>query len=138
MKRRTLLAAATAALARPAIGRAQANTTLRFIPQADLSILDPHFNTAYVTRNHGFMVYDTLYGLNGTLPSPSGQMVAGHTDRRRRQALDAHPARRPCVGMTVTPVLARDCVASIKPLGRKGRHSARPFSPSTDTLDRSR
>ena len=77
MKRRTLLASATAAFAAPAVSRAQSRTTLRFIPQADLSILDPHFNTAYVTRNHAYMVYDTLYGLNGKL-QPSGQMVAGH------------------------------------------------------------
>ncbi len=94
MKRRTLLAAATASLARPAIVRAQSANTLRFIPQADLSILDPHFNTAYVTRNHAYMVYDTLYGLNGRLQA-SGQMVAGHVRGGRRQALDADAARRP-------------------------------------------
>ena len=73
-------------LRRPS-SRAQSRTTLRFIPQADLSIVDPHFNTAYVTRNHAYMVYDTLYGLNGKL-QPSGQMVAGHVGGRRRQALD--------------------------------------------------
>ena len=60
MKRRVLLTSATAALAVPAVSRAQSKTTLRFIPQADPSILDPHFNTAYVTRNHAYMVYDTL------------------------------------------------------------------------------
>ena len=61
MQRRTLLATA-AALAAPRTARAAGSTTLRFIPQADLTILDPHVNTAYVTRNHGYMVYDTLYG----------------------------------------------------------------------------
>src|SRR6186713_830160 len=33
---------------------------LKFIPQADLRILDPIATTAYITRNHGYMVYDTL------------------------------------------------------------------------------
>ena len=60
IKRRTFLAASAAGLAMPAASRAQASRVLRFIPQADLSTLDPHWNTAYVTRNHGFMVFDTL------------------------------------------------------------------------------
>ena len=30
-----------------------AGTTLRFIPHADLSILDPYFTGAYITRNYG-------------------------------------------------------------------------------------
>src|SRR5262245_53592171 len=34
---------------------------LKFIPQGDLRILDPIATTAYITRNHGYMVYDTLF-----------------------------------------------------------------------------
>ena len=34
---------------------------LKFIPQADLRILDPIATTAGITRNHGYMVYDTLF-----------------------------------------------------------------------------
>ncbi len=34
---------------------------LKFIPEADLRILDPITTTAYITRNHGYMVYDTLF-----------------------------------------------------------------------------
>jgi peptide/nickel transport system substrate-binding protein len=37
---------------------------LRIVPQADLKILDPIFTTAYTSRNHGFMIYDTLFGLD--------------------------------------------------------------------------
>src|SRR3954465_8448721 len=37
---------------------------LKFIPQADLRILDPIATTAYITRNHGYMVYDTLFAIN--------------------------------------------------------------------------
>src|SRR6188768_3717026 len=36
----------------------------KFIPQADLRILDPIATTAYITRNHGYMVYDTLFAIN--------------------------------------------------------------------------
>ncbi len=65
MKRRSLLAAASS-LALPSVVRAQGtpgrSQALKFIPQADLTVLDPHWTTAYVTRNHGCMVFDTLYG----------------------------------------------------------------------------
>ena len=39
-------------------------TTLRFIPQADLRSIDPIWTTAYVTRNFGYMVFDTLFALD--------------------------------------------------------------------------
>jgi peptide/nickel transport system substrate-binding protein len=57
MRRRALLAAGAAMLA-----AAQGSRVLKFIPQADLAILDPIWTTAYVTRNHAYLVFDTLYG----------------------------------------------------------------------------
>ena len=62
MRRRTFLASATAALAMPAVTGAAGRKLLKFIPQADLAVIDPIWTTAYVPRNHGFMVWDTLYG----------------------------------------------------------------------------
>src|SRR4030095_3038564 len=41
--------------------------TLKFIPQADLKVLDPIWTTAYITRNHGYMVYDVLFALDEQL-----------------------------------------------------------------------
>ncbi len=77
MKRRTLLGAVAAAtLARPALAQS-ATRTLRFVPQANLSSPDPIWTTADVTRNHAYMIYDTLYGVDTTL-TPSPQMCAGH------------------------------------------------------------
>jgi peptide/nickel transport system substrate-binding protein len=35
---------------------------LRTVPQTNLSVLDPIWTTAYVVRNHGYMIYDTLFG----------------------------------------------------------------------------
>jgi hypothetical protein len=36
-----------------------------FIPQSgDLTILDPIINTVYTVRNHGYMVFDTLFGMD--------------------------------------------------------------------------
>jgi peptide/nickel transport system substrate-binding protein len=66
MHRRTLLAAGTASLALPLVAPAVAQPTgartLRFVPFADLSTLDPIWTTAFNIRDHGYMVYDTLFG----------------------------------------------------------------------------
>jgi peptide/nickel transport system substrate-binding protein len=75
-RRLILTGATTAALSRPFLGRAAA-APLRFIPQADVTILDPLATTAYPTRNHGHMCWDTLYGLTEDF-APSPQLAAGH------------------------------------------------------------
>ena len=113
MRRRHLLAAAAA----PALLRAQTATTLRFIPQQDLITFDPVTTLAYITRNHGYMVFDTLYGMDAQF-RPQPQMVEGHTvgddgrlwRLRLRDGLWFHDG---------TPVLARDCVASIRRWARR-------------------
>src|SRR6516165_5009851 len=52
----------------------RAATTLRFVPHADLAILDPYFTGTYITRNYGYMVFDTLFAMDSAfLPQP--QMV---------------------------------------------------------------
>jgi peptide/nickel transport system substrate-binding protein len=51
----TAIAAALTAGAPVALAQSSGKT-LKFIPQADLRILDPIFTTAYITRNHGYMV----------------------------------------------------------------------------------
>src|SRR5450755_3927355 len=114
VSRRSLLRAAAAAPAfsLPGILRAQSQTTLRFIPVIDLTFVDPIYSTAQVSRNHGFMVYDTLYGMNSAL-EVSPQMLSGHVvssddrqwDLTLRDGLLWHDGER---------VLARDCTASIR------------------------
>ena len=64
---------AALALATPATA---AETTLKFIPQADLRILDPIWTTAYITRNYAYMVYDTLLGIDSNFKIQP-QMVEG-------------------------------------------------------------
>ena len=46
------------------VANAQQTKTLKFIAQADLRILDPIATTAYITRNHGYMIYDTLFAMD--------------------------------------------------------------------------
>src|SRR5258707_548991 len=61
-------ASATAfGLAGPSLGRGAEPKTLRMIIQTDLRILDPIVTTVYATRNHGYMVFDTLFALDDHL-----------------------------------------------------------------------
>lgn len=81
MRRRSLLGggvamAAAAGLPRPAVS--QPAKTLRFVPQANLANPDPIWTTATVAINHGYMVWDTLYGIDDALQSQP-QMCAGQT-----------------------------------------------------------
>ncbi|MBP1180845.1 ABC transporter substrate-binding protein [Methylobacterium sp. PvR107] len=117
LNRRSFVALTGAALAAPALAQGTASRTLKFIPQADLTVLDPIWTTAYVTRNHGLAVFDTLYGTDaGYAAQP--QMVAGHTVENDgtlwrltlRPGLTFHDG---------SPVLARDCVASIARWGKR-------------------
>jgi len=81
MKRRNFIAASAATLAMPAVGHAQSAQVFKWIPQADLSALDPVWTTTYIARTHGYLVFDTLYGQAGPLGGykATPQMVAGHT-----------------------------------------------------------
>src|SRR5712692_9819282 len=91
---------------------AWAQNTLRVVMHSDLKILDPIWTTAYIVRNHGYMVYDTLFATdaNGEIKP---QMVGKHevSDDKLtytftlRDGLAWHDGQ---------PVTAEDCVASIK------------------------
>lgn len=49
--------ALSTALASPVLA---AGKTITAVMHSDLRIIDPIFTTAYITRDHGYMVYDTL------------------------------------------------------------------------------
>ena len=52
-------------------GPSFAETTLRFVPHADLRILDTAWTTAAITRNHGYLVYEPLFSYDSkTSPAP--------------------------------------------------------------------
>ncbi len=133
MKRRTLLKATAGLLplAAPSIVAAQGSRVLKFIPQSDLAVLDPIWTTAYVTRNHGFLVFDTLYGQDAQFKAQP-QMVEGATVEADgkvwkltlRSGLKFHDG---------TPVLAKDCVASLQRWGKRDAFGQALFA-ATDEL----
>jgi peptide/nickel transport system substrate-binding protein len=115
-RRRFALGAGTALAAPAVLRRARAanadNRTLRFIAQADLRVLDPIWTTAYITRNHGYMVFDTLFALDDKF-KPHPQMVGEwrlSPDKLAynftlRDGLKFHDG---------APVRGDDCVASLR------------------------
>lgn len=112
--RRRILQAA-AALSMPSVARGQDAQVLTVVPGADLAVLDPVWTTAYQTRDHGLMVFDTLFGMDSRF-RVSPQMAQGATTEQDgltwritlRDGLSFHDG---------TPVLARDAVASIRRWG---------------------
>ena len=94
-----------------------AGGTLKATMANDLKYVDPFWTTAYVTRNHGYMIYDTLFALDANL-QPQPQMVEtwqvspdGLTYTfTLRSGLQWHDG---------APVRAADCVASLKRWGKR-------------------
>jgi peptide/nickel transport system substrate-binding protein len=120
MRRRDVLKsglASAALMAMPNLVRAEAQSTITFVPHADLASLDPVWTTADITRNFSLAVYDTLYGFDAEF-NVQPQMATGHTisdDGKQweitlRDGLKFHDG---------SPVLARDCVATIQRWGKR-------------------
>jgi len=111
MKRRTFLAApaASTALPRPSIAQGSRARTLRFVPEGNLANPDPIWTTTTVARNHGYVIYDTLFGVDAKL-TPRPQMCDGYElsdDKllwtfRLRDGLRFHDN---------SPVRGADCIA---------------------------
>ncbi|MEA2810109.1 MAG: peptide/nickel transport system substrate-binding protein, partial [Rhodospirillaceae bacterium] len=93
-------------------GAVEAETVLRIVMNSDLKILDPIWNTAFVIRDHGYMIYDTLFATDA-----EGEIRPQMVDRTEvsadkltytftlRDGLKWHDGQ---------PVTAEDCVASIR------------------------
>ncbi len=103
---------------------AQAQTTLKVVMHSDLKILDPIWTTAYIIRNHGYMIYDTLFAMDekGEIKP---QMVEKSRDRADKLTY-TFTLRDGLLWHDGKPVTAEDCIASIKrwgaqatPLGQK-------------------
>jgi len=103
--------AVAAAIAVSATG-AMAQKTLRFVPHADLKILDPIWTTAYMSRNHGYMIYDTLFAMDAD-GNIKLQMLGKH-DVSADQLTHTMTLRDGLEWHDGQPVTAEDCVASIK------------------------
>lgn len=109
MRRFVLIAAASIAAALSSVASAQ---TLKVVMHSDVKVLDPIWSGAYITRNHGYMLYDTLFAMDEKF-QVKPQMVDSFTTSddgltwtfKLRDGLEWHDGQ---------PVTAEDCVASLK------------------------
>ncbi len=116
MKLRTLAASVFAAClaASPVLAQTK---TVKAVMHSDLKVLDPIWTTANIVRNHGYMVWDTLFAMDANLV-PQPQMIDKwelSADRLTytftlRDGLKWHDGK---------PVTSEDCIASLKRWGAK-------------------
>ena len=135
-------AAAAMTLGAPAVHAQKNRQTLRLVAEADLKTIDPVWTTAYIARNHSFLVYDTLFGTDED-QRIKPQMVERTTvssdglkySFTLRDELRWHDGKS---------VLSEDCVESLKRWGKKDRlgqllmaHTGKitPVDSKTFTLD---
>ncbi|MDP6951420.1 MAG: ABC transporter substrate-binding protein [Alphaproteobacteria bacterium] len=90
---------------------------LRVVPHADLKNIDPIWTTAYITRNHGYMVYDTLFALDEDL-EVQPQMVDSWSVSEDGLSW-SFTLRDGLLWHDGAPVTAADCIASIKRWGAR-------------------
>ena len=132
--RKAILAAACTAGLAAAATPALAQTTLRAVMHSDLKILDPIWTTAYIVRNHGYMIYDTLLAQDekGAVQPQMVEKYETAADNKSytftlRDGLLWHDGK---------PVTSEDCIASIKRWAVKD--SARSEDDDLRRLDRRR
>ncbi len=116
------LCGAVIALALSAPAALAADKTLKVVMHSAMRIIDPIMSTAHITRDHGYMIYDTLVAVDAEgIPQP--QMAAWTVSEdgltwvfTLRDGLQFHDGN---------PVTATDVVASLKRWG--GRDGAGKF-----------
>ena len=103
--------ALAAGLAASAPASAQ-QKVLRVVQHSDLKVLDPIWSTAYITRNHGYLIYDTLFAQDASF-KPQPQMAESLTtsDDGLVNTIVLRPGLKWHDGK---PVTSEDCVASLK------------------------
>ena len=137
---RLAAAAALTSLAFAAASPAMAqNNVLRVVPHSNLAILDPIWTTAYMSRNHGYMIYDTLFGTDENA-KVKPQMVESWTESgdhrlwtfKLRKGLEFHDGK---------PVTGDDVIASLQRWGKRDAMGSALFqfvqrmdSPTPDTF----
>src|SRR6476619_5611937 len=86
-------------------------TTITAVMHSDLRIIDPGFTTAYITRDHGYMVYDTLLGIDASFKVRPQMAEWTISDDKLTYTFTLRDGLKWHDG---APVTAEDCIASLK------------------------
>lgn len=98
-------------------GLAQEKTVLKAVMHSGLRITDPIITTAYIARNHGYMIYDTLFATDERFEIKP-QMVKDYavSDDKLTYTFTLRDGLKFHDGAPVTPA---DCIASIQRWGKR-------------------
>jgi peptide/nickel transport system substrate-binding protein len=92
-----------------------AGKTLTAVMHSDLRVIDPGLTTAYITRDHGYMVYDTLLATDSSFKIQPQMADWKVSDDKLTYTFTLRDGLKWHDG---TPVTAEDCVASLKRWGK--------------------
>ncbi|WP_414709614.1 ABC transporter substrate-binding protein, partial [Rhodopseudomonas sp.] len=106
---RGVIAAMALALSLPASAK-----TLTAVMHSDLRVIDPGLTTAYITRDHGYMVYDTLLAMDANFKVQPQMADWKVSDDKLTYTFTLRDGLKWHDG---APVTAEDCVASLRRWG---------------------
>jgi peptide/nickel transport system substrate-binding protein len=129
--------ALSAALMSPALtsqAMAAGKKTITAVMHSDLRIIDPGFTTAYITRDHGYMVYDTLLATDSSFKVQPQMADWKVSDDKLTYTFTLRDGLKWHDG---TPVTAEDCVASLKRWGKNDNMGQKlmDFTASIEPID---
>src|SRR6201997_2767570 len=108
--------------------------TITAVMHSDLRIIDPLFTTAYITRDHGYMVYDTLLATDSSFKVQPQMADWKVSDDKLTYTFTLRDGLKWHDG---PPVTAEDCVASLKRWGKADNMGQKlmDFTASLDAPD---
>jgi peptide/nickel transport system substrate-binding protein len=111
-----------------------AGKTITAVMHSDLRVIDPGFTTAYITRDHGYMVYDTLLATDANFKIQPQMADWKVSDDKLTYTFTLRDGLKWHDG---SPVTAEDCVASLKRWGRNDNMGQKlmDFTAGLDATD---
>jgi peptide/nickel transport system substrate-binding protein len=108
--------------------------TITAVMHSDLRVLDPGFTTAYITRDHGYMVFDTLLATDSNFKVQPQMADWKVSDDKLTYTFTLRDGLKWHDG---TPVTAEDCVASLKRWGKNDNMGQKlmDFTASIEPID---
>jgi peptide/nickel transport system substrate-binding protein len=112
----TMASVAALSTALPLRAKAAGGKTISAVMHSDLRIIDPGLTTAYITRDHGYMVYDTLLAMDSSFKIQPQMAEYKVSDDKLTYTFTLRDGLKWHDG---PPVTAEDCIASLQRWGKK-------------------
>src|SRR3979409_2803999 len=111
-----------------------AGKTITAVMHSDLRIIDPGFPTAYITRDHGYMVYDTLVATDSNFKIQPQMADWKISDDKLTYTFTLRDGLKWHDG---APVTAEDCAASLKRWAKSDNMGQKlmDFTASIEAID---